>query len=171
MAELEQDAALALLPEPAAGAVAVLLLLVVLLAQPASPALAASMAIAAMAATVICLIPALLVCACKIKRIIIPNGRARAPAPRPAHPRQSRPPARSPPPRPAPDPNANPTHPTCPTSLASPGRAINVDGKPRFPGGNGPRSSSAAVGGADGFDVPQRGRNARRAGALHDRGR
>src|SRR6266550_6712222 len=86
MAELEQDAALALLPEPAAGAVAVLLLLVVLLAQPASPALAASMAIAAMAATVICLIPALLVCACKIKRIIIPNGRARAPRASPSPP-------------------------------------------------------------------------------------
>jgi len=42
------------------------------------------MAIAAMAATVICLIPALLVRACKIKRIIIPNGRACAPAPRTA---------------------------------------------------------------------------------------
>src|SRR5438034_11292308 len=82
MAELEQDAALGLLR--AAGAVAALLVLVVLLAHPARPALAASTAIAAIAATVICLIPALLVRACKIKRIIIPNGRARAPAPRTA---------------------------------------------------------------------------------------
>src|SRR6266513_5278673 len=151
MAELLQAAAALLLPPPA-GVALTLLLLELSLAQPARPALAASIAIAAIAATVICLIPALLVHACKIKRIIIPNGRARAPPPRPAHPRQSRPPARSPPPRPAPDPNANPTHPTCPTSLASPGRAINVDGQPRLPRGNGPRSSSAAVGGADGFD-------------------
>jgi predicted S18 family serine protease len=75
MAELEQDAALALLLLPAAGAVAELLVLVVLLAHPASPALAASTAIAAIAATVICLIPALLVLARTIKRIIIPNGR------------------------------------------------------------------------------------------------
>jgi hypothetical protein len=81
MAEFEQDAAvaLALLLVPEAA-----LLLELSLAQPARPALAASMAIAAMAATVICLIPALLVRACKIKRIIIPNVRACAPAPRTA---------------------------------------------------------------------------------------
>jgi hypothetical protein len=82
MAELLQDAAALLLP-PAAG-VALTLLLELSLAQPARPALAASIAIAAIAATVICLIPALLVHACKIKRIIIPNGRARASAPRTA---------------------------------------------------------------------------------------
>jgi len=81
MAELLQDAAaaLALLLVPDAA-----LLLELSLAQPARPALAASIAIAAIAATVICLIPALLVHACKIKRIIIPNGRARALAPQPA---------------------------------------------------------------------------------------
>jgi hypothetical protein len=78
MAELLQDAAaaLALLLVPDAA-----LLLELSLAQPARPALAASIAIAAIAATVICFIPALLVRACKIKRIIIPNGRARAPPP------------------------------------------------------------------------------------------
>jgi hypothetical protein len=78
MAELLQDAAaaLALLVVPDAA-----LLLELSLAQPARPALAASIAIAAIAATVICFIPALLVRACKIKRIIIPNGRARAPPP------------------------------------------------------------------------------------------
>src|SRR5439155_16486330 len=83
MAELLQDAAALLLPPPA-GVALTLLLLELSLAQPARPALAASTAIAAIAATVICLIPALLVRACKIKRIIIPNGRARAPAPRTA---------------------------------------------------------------------------------------
>jgi hypothetical protein len=76
-AALAEAAALALLFVPEAT-----LLLEPSLAQPARPALAASMAIAAIAATVICLIPALLVRACKIKRIIMPNGRARAPAPR-----------------------------------------------------------------------------------------
>jgi len=83
MAELLQDAAaaLALLLVPDAA-----LLLELSLAQPARPALAASIAIAAIAATVICFIPALLVRACKIKRIIIPNGRARAPPPRTAAP-------------------------------------------------------------------------------------
>jgi hypothetical protein len=80
MAELLQDAAALLLPPPA-GVALTLLLLELSLAQPARPALAASIAIAAIAATVICLIPALLVHACKIKRIIIPNGRACAPAP------------------------------------------------------------------------------------------
>jgi hypothetical protein len=83
MAELLQDAALAvwvalallLVPEAA-------VLLEPSLAQPARPALAASMVIAAIAATVICLIPALLVHACMIRRIIMPNGRARAPVPR-----------------------------------------------------------------------------------------
>ena len=64
---------------PAAGVA--LTLLELSLAQPARPALAASIAIAAIVATVICLIPALLVHACKIKRIIIPNGRVRASAP------------------------------------------------------------------------------------------
>src|SRR5207244_7733572 len=83
MAELLQDAAALLLPPPA-GVALTLLLLELSLAQPARPALAASIAIAAIAATVICLIPALLVRACKIKRIIIPNGRARAPPPRTA---------------------------------------------------------------------------------------
>jgi hypothetical protein len=83
MAELLQEAAALLLPPPAGGALT-LLLLEPSLAQPARPALAASIAIAAIAATVICLIPALLVHACKIKRIIIPNGRARASAPRTA---------------------------------------------------------------------------------------
>jgi hypothetical protein len=82
MAELLQEAAALLLPPPAG--VALTLLLELSLAQPARPALAASIAIAAIAATVICLIPALLVHACKIKRIIIPNGRARASAPRTA---------------------------------------------------------------------------------------
>src|SRR6185437_10758224 len=86
MAELLQDAAaaLALLLVPDAA-----LLLELSLAQPARPALAASIAIAAIAATVICFIPALLVRACKIKRIIIPNGRARAPPPRTAAPEES----------------------------------------------------------------------------------
>jgi hypothetical protein len=81
MAELLQDAAaaLALLLVPDAA-----LLLELSLAQPARPALAASIALAAIVATVICFIPALLVRACKIKRIIIPNGRARAPPPRTA---------------------------------------------------------------------------------------
>jgi hypothetical protein len=78
MAALEQDAA-ALLPPPPAGVALTLLLLELSLAHPASPALAASTAIAAIAATVICLIPALLVRACKIKRIIIPNGRGARP--------------------------------------------------------------------------------------------
>jgi hypothetical protein len=96
MAESLQDAAAALLPPPAAGVALTLLLLELSLAHPASPALAASTAIAAIAATVICLIPALLVLARQIKRIIIPNGRARAPPPRIA-------PARSPPPVPVPD--------------------------------------------------------------------
>src|ERR1700745_4039143 len=85
MAELLQAAAAALaLPlVPAAALVPeAALLLEPSLAQPARPPPAASRAIAAIAATVICLIPALLVRACKIKRIIMPNGRARAPAPR-----------------------------------------------------------------------------------------
>src|SRR5690242_21338627 len=81
MAELLQAAAALLLPPPA-GVALTLLLLELSLAQPARPALAASIAKAAIAATVICLIPALLVHACKIKRIIIPNERARAPPPR-----------------------------------------------------------------------------------------
>jgi hypothetical protein len=85
MAELPQDAAALLLPPPAGVA---LTLLEPSLAQPARPALAASMAIAAIAATVICLIPELLVLTREIKRIIIPNGRARAAAPRPATPRR-----------------------------------------------------------------------------------
>jgi hypothetical protein len=84
MAELLQEAAAPLLPPPAGVALTLLLLLELSLAQPARPALAASIAIAAIAATVICLIPALLVHACKIKKIIIPNGRARASAPRTA---------------------------------------------------------------------------------------
>jgi hypothetical protein len=86
MAELLQEAAAPLLQPPAGVALTLLLLLLLelSLAQPARPALAASIAIAAIAATVICLIPALLVHACKIKRIIIPNGRARASAPRTA---------------------------------------------------------------------------------------
>jgi hypothetical protein len=58
MAELLQDAAAALLPPPPAGVALTLLLLELSLAQPASPVLAASTAIAAIAATVICLIPA-----------------------------------------------------------------------------------------------------------------
>ena len=78
MAELEQDAAAAL-PLPPARGRADAAAARALLAHPASPALAASTAIAAIAATVICLIPALLVRACKIKRIIIPNGRAACP--------------------------------------------------------------------------------------------
>jgi hypothetical protein len=84
MAELEQDAVLALalllVPEPG------LALLLVLLAHPASPALAVSTAIAATTATVVGLITALLVRArmVKIKRIIIPNERARAPVSVPA---------------------------------------------------------------------------------------
>src|SRR5438132_1572187 len=104
MAELEQDAALALLLPPAAGAVAALLVLVVLLAHPASPALAASTAIAAIAATVICLIPALLVLARKIKRIIIPNGRRVRSLPSlPGFPASLRPASlRPPPPNPGP---------------------------------------------------------------------
>jgi hypothetical protein len=84
MAELPQDAAALLLPPPAGVALA--LLLEPSLEQPARPALAASMAIAAIAATVICLIPELLVLTREIKRIIIPNGRARAP--RPGQPRR-----------------------------------------------------------------------------------
>src|SRR5690348_16792788 len=80
MPELLQAAAALLLPPPA-GVALTLLLLELSLAQPARPALAASIAKAAIAATVICLIPALLVHACKIKRIIIPNERARAPRP------------------------------------------------------------------------------------------
>jgi hypothetical protein len=88
MAELEHDAALALLLEPAAGAVAALLVLVVLLAHPASPALATSTAIAAIAATVICLIPASSSFTCQIKRIIIPNGRGACPPPRTAAPEE-----------------------------------------------------------------------------------
>jgi hypothetical protein len=100
MAELEQDAAAALLPPPAAGVAPTLLLLELSLAHPASPALAASTAIAAIAATVICLIPALLVLARKIKRIIIPNGRPRALAPQPAP--ASSPPCAPPPPNPGP---------------------------------------------------------------------
>jgi hypothetical protein len=87
MAELLQDAPLAVVAAPALLLVPEAALLPELsLAQPARPALVASMAITAIAATVIRLIPALLVRACKIKRIIIPNGRARAPAPRPAWP-------------------------------------------------------------------------------------
>ena len=59
MAELLHEAAAALaLPLPAG--VALTLLLEPSLAQPARPALAASMAIAAIAAMVMCLIPALL---------------------------------------------------------------------------------------------------------------
>jgi hypothetical protein len=54
---LLQDAAAALLLPPA-GVALTLLLLELSLAHPASPALAASTAIAAIAATVICLIPA-----------------------------------------------------------------------------------------------------------------
>jgi hypothetical protein len=60
MAEFEQDAAALLLPPPA-GVALTLLLLELSLAQPARPALVASIAIAVIAATVICLIPALLV--------------------------------------------------------------------------------------------------------------
>src|SRR5690349_14573903 len=57
MAEFVQDAAAALLLPPAAAApVGLALLLELSLAHPASPALAASTAIAAMAATLICLI-------------------------------------------------------------------------------------------------------------------
>src|SRR5437868_10549451 len=126
MAELEQDAAL-LLP-PAAGVALMLLLLELSLAQPARPALAASMAIAAMAATVICLIPALLVCACKIKRIIIPNGRGACLRAAPSH-REAK-------------------GGSCP--LLSIRRRVLAPYGP---------------------DVPQRRRDARRAGALHDRGR
>jgi hypothetical protein len=58
IAEFVQDAALALLLVPPAGAV--LLELDPSLAHPASPALAASTAIAATAAALSCLIPALL---------------------------------------------------------------------------------------------------------------
>src|SRR5881392_573923 len=58
MAELLQDAAAALLLPPPAGVALMLLLLELSLAQPARPVLAASTAIAAIAATVICLIPA-----------------------------------------------------------------------------------------------------------------
>src|SRR6266705_4278098 len=83
MAEFVQDAAALLLPPPAGLALA-LLLLEPSLAHPARPALAASMAIAAMAATVIWLIPALLVRTCTIQRTIIPNERVRAPVPAPA---------------------------------------------------------------------------------------
>src|SRR5690242_10182796 len=85
MAEFVQDAAAALLLPPAAAApVGLALLLELSLAHPASPALAASTAIAAMAATLICLIRALLTLTPKIKRIIIPNDWARAPPPPPA---------------------------------------------------------------------------------------
>src|SRR5689334_1140298 len=87
MAELLQDAALAeaaalallLVPEAA-------LLLELSLAQPARPALAASTAIAAIAATVICLIPASSLFPTRSREFIIPNGRARAPPPRRAVP-------------------------------------------------------------------------------------
>jgi hypothetical protein len=74
MAEFVQEEAAALLLPPAAAApVGLALLLELSLAHPASPALAASTAIAAMAATLICLIRALLTLTPKIKRIIIPN--------------------------------------------------------------------------------------------------
>jgi hypothetical protein len=81
MAELLQDAPLAV--------VAALALLLVpeaalppelSLAQPARPALVASMAITAIAATVICLIPALLIRACKIKRNHYPERTGACPA-------------------------------------------------------------------------------------------
>src|SRR5689334_24512903 len=82
MAEFVQDAAAALLLPPAAAApVGLALLLELSLAHPASPALAASTVIAAMAATLICLIRALLTLTPKIKRIIIPNDWPRAPPP------------------------------------------------------------------------------------------
>src|SRR6266567_8599633 len=77
MAELPQDAGLALTVVPEPG----LALLLVLLAHPASPALAASTAIAAIAAPVICLIKALLVRTRKVKvTSIIPNGPGSCPS-------------------------------------------------------------------------------------------
>src|SRR6476469_1966163 len=80
MADCVQDRSAGLLPpRPAADPVGLALLLDFSLAHPASPALAASTAIAAMAATLICLIRALLTLTPKIKRIIIPNVWARAP--------------------------------------------------------------------------------------------
>ncbi len=78
MAALVQDAvlALALLPVPEPG----LALLLELLAQPASPALAVSTAIAAMVAKVICRIRS----RPRIKRIFIPNERTACPPSAPA---------------------------------------------------------------------------------------
>src|SRR4249920_2227593 len=95
MAELLQDAAAALLPPPPAGVALTLLLLELSLAHPTSPALAA------IAATVICLIPALLVRlqdqenyyperAGRVPRRpgLRPRGQPRSPAPlRPVSPR------------------------------------------------------------------------------------
>jgi hypothetical protein len=84
MAEFEQDAAALLLPPPA-GVALTLLLLELSLAQPARPALVASIAIAVIAATVICLIPALLVRLQRSRELLSRTG-GRVP-PRPGQPR------------------------------------------------------------------------------------